>query len=175
MGWLDIFKRRVSPKPTLPEPPEIGLDEFLGQFPTEDYLGKAAEAGHSAKLAVKERRFDDAWRLYATQKQLYMQHAKYYEFTGQQTLALDASVSEHLANILRIEKKHDDALVHILYCALNSRPTKSIQSKLPTYFKRCNFQKINFDLIEGMMQVPTRWTFTKIREHVRQWRAEEAA
>ena len=175
MGWFDIFKRSTSAKPAPPEPPEIGLDEFLGQFPTEDYLGKAAEAGHAAKAAVKDRRFDEAWRLYATQKQRYMQHAKYYGFTGQQILALDASVSEHLANILRLEKKNDDALVHILYCAFNSRPTKSIQSKLPAYFKRCDFHKISFDLIESMMQVPTRWTFTKIKEHVRQWRAEEAA
>ncbi|MGJ4728620.1 hypothetical protein [Luteimonas sp. SDU101] len=104
MGWLDFFKRKPPPEAAIAEPPGIGLDEFLGSFPVEDYLGKAAEAGHNAKAAVKEHRFDDAWRFYAEQKSFYMQHAKAYEFTAARTLALDASVSEHLANILRMER-----------------------------------------------------------------------
>lgn len=175
MSWLDFFKRKPPPAAAIAEPPEIGLDEFLGSFPVEDYLGKAAEAGHKAKAAVKEHRFDDAWRFYAEQKSLYMQHAKTYEFNAAQTLALDASVSEDLANILRMEKKHHDALVHLLYCALTSRPTKAVKKKLPVYFKRCRFEGVQFDAVEAMMQSQTRWTFNKIKDQVRQWRAGAAA
>jgi len=175
MGWLDFFKRKSTTAAGITEAPDVGLDELLGSFPVEDYLGKAAEAGHNAKAAVRERRFDDAWRLYAEQKSFYMQHAKAYEFTAAQALALDASVSEHLANILRMEKKHHDALVHILYCALASRPTKALQTKLPVYFKRCHFHGVQFDAVEAMMQSQTRWTFDKIKDQVRQWRKGAAA
>src|SRR3546814_14694783 len=109
MGWLDFFKRKPPPEAAIAEPPEIGLDEFLGSFPVEDYLGKAAEAGHNAKTAAKEHRFADAWRFSAEQKSFYLQHAKAYEFTAAQTFALDASVSEHPANTLRTEQNHPDA------------------------------------------------------------------
>ena len=174
MGWLDFFKRKQPSAPAVTQPPEIGLDEFLGSSLSEDYLGKAAEAGHKAKAAVKEHRFDDAWRLYHEQKSLYMQHAKACQFTGRQTLALDASVSEQLANILRIEKKHDDALAHILYCALTSRSTKALQNKLPIYFKRCCFQHAQFDAVGAMTQSQITWTFNKIKDRVRQWRVGAA-
>ncbi|KAF1711989.1 hypothetical protein CSC70_00130 [Pseudoxanthomonas kalamensis DSM 18571] len=170
MDWLNFFKRKRDPQPVSAPPSEIELEVFLNNFLSEDYLGKAAEAGHRARAAVKEHRLDDAWRFYHEQKSLYMQHAQACNFTGEQTLALDASVSENLANILRIEKKHDDALVHILYCALASRTTKSLQKKLMAYFNRCHFQNIQFTSVEAMMQSETRWTFRKIKDQVQQWR-----
>ena len=45
MGWLDFFKRKSTTPAGITEAPDVGLDELLGSFPVEDYLGKAAEAG----------------------------------------------------------------------------------------------------------------------------------
>lgn len=105
-----------------------------------DHLGNAATAGTEAKAAVQNRRFDDAWRLFHVQKQHYQRHALRYGMTPRQALALDGSVHEHLANIRRLENKHDDALIHMLYCVTsNTRPTKAQSQKLQAYFSRCQF------------------------------------
>ena len=109
----------------------------------EDHLGPAAEAGHAAKAAVRERRFDDAWGLYHSQKSHYHQHASQFGFTSRQVLALDASVSEHLGNILRLEGKHQLALTHILYWVIAQKdsPKKTHLTKLKAYFGRCKFAR----------------------------------
>lgn len=78
-------------------------------------MGKAAEAGQKAKDAKRTKEYDKAWGLYHEQKMLYMQHANRSDFTNRQVLALDSQVHEDLANILRVEKKNDNALTHILY------------------------------------------------------------
>lgn len=105
-----------------------------------DHLGRAAMAGTKAKAAVQERRLDDAWRLFHVQKQHYQKHALRYGMTPRQTIALDGSVHEYLANIRRLENKHDDALTHMLYCVIsNTRPTKAQAKKIVAYFSRCEF------------------------------------
>lgn len=110
-----------------------------------DYLGKAAEVGHKAKAAVKAKKYDEAWGFYHEQKSFYMQHANRTGFTAKQALALDASVHEDMANILRLESKHKDALVNIVYWVLagSDRPIKRHQQKLQSYFNRCKFNNTN--------------------------------
>ena len=109
----------------------------------KDHLGPAAEAGHAAKAAVKEKRFDDAWGLYHLQKSHYHQHASQFEFSARQVLALDASVSEQLANVLRLEGRHPLALTHILYWVIAQKdsPKKRHLTKLKAYFGRCKFAR----------------------------------
>ena len=63
----------MSPKSVSSE--EAYLQEILDDFSMHDYLGKAAEAGHEAQAAVKDKEFDKAWRLFHEQKSFYMQHA----------------------------------------------------------------------------------------------------
>lgn len=114
------------------KPPQDVLPPLIPDYDREDHLGKAAAAGAAAKGAVTDRRFNDAWRLYHEQKEHYRRHAARYGMTPRQTIALDDSVHEHLANIRRLEGKHDDALVHMLYCVIsNTRPTKAQLKSFP--------------------------------------------
>lgn len=114
MGFFDFLKKKAAPAEA-----DETFDEFAARlqadFAKNDYLGKAAVAGSKAQEAVASGEFDIAWGLYHDQKQHYLQHASRCGFTKAQVLALDASVSQPMANILRLENKHYDALVHIVY------------------------------------------------------------
>lgn len=122
-------------------------EEMESNFLENDFLGKAAEAGHKAKDAVKAKKYDEAWGLYHKQKELYMKHANRSGFTPMQVLALDASVHENLANILRLEGKHKDALANIVYWVIagSERPIKRHKQKLQAYFNRCDFKNTSLE------------------------------
>lgn len=146
MGLFSIFKRKKR-KPDLAF--EDYAKEALVDFQRNDFLGKAAEADRKAKAAAIDKQYDKACRLYQEQKIFYMQHANRSGFTAKQSLALDASVHEDMANILRLENKHEDALVHIVYWVLAGadRPIKRHQQKLKSYFNRCKLE--NTELSEA--------------------------
>ena len=95
-----------------------------------------------AEKAVKDKQYDKAWGLYNEQKILYMQHANDVSFTAKQALSLDGTVHEALANIMRLEGKHQDALVHIVYWLLTNSdwPINRHQQKFQSYFNRCKFK-----------------------------------
>jgi len=138
MGFFSIFKKK---KPKADQEFDDYAKNAMADFQQNDFLGKAAEAGHKAKAAVKAKQYDEAWGFYHDQKSFYMQHANRSGFTAKQAIALDASVHEDMANILRLENKHEDALVHIVYWILagSDRPLKRHQQKLQSYFNRCKF------------------------------------
>lgn len=145
---VDTELRSKSRTPAKQEPNVVASyermrNEFL-QDSSEDYLGEAALLGHEAKAAIKDKKYDKAFKLYQSQKELYLHHANRQGFTTQQTFSLDASVHENLANILRLEHKNDDALAHILYwvIAQKERPIKRHSQKLAAYFNRCNFSNV---------------------------------
>lgn len=106
----------------------------------KDYLGPAAEHKHKADQAIKEKRFDDAWRHLNEQKINYFQHAKQCNFTEKQTLGLDAVVHITMGNLLRIEGKHPQALYHIAYVykvgKLENPLNDSNDDRLRIYYKR---------------------------------------
>ncbi|WP_170899715.1 hypothetical protein [Vibrio sp. 3-2(1)] len=124
------------------------------QLTHEDFLGKAAQVGHKAKAAMKLNKFDEAWGLFHEQKSLYIQHANRSSFTPNQALALDATVHEDMANLLRLEGRHKDALVNIVYWALagSERPVRRHEQKLRAYFNRCKFQNLSFELAKEQMR-----------------------
>lgn len=119
-----------------------------------DYLYLAAEAGRDAKAAAKAGNFDTAWGLFHDQKQIYLQYAQHQGWGARQTLALDSSVHEDLADLLRLEKRHREAFPHILYwsqpvgtdqsnATLKSCVRTSIAASLktpPCTMWRCTFQ-----------------------------------
>lgn len=150
----------------------ICLGEDMVEFLENDFLGKAAEAGQKARAALKEDKHDEAWGFYHEQKSLYMQHANRCGFTARQVLALDSSIHERLANILRLEGKHQDALVHIVYWVLGGaeRPVKAHQQKLQSYFNRCKFKNISLTeavkMIEAQNKLPE---FTLAKSIVSEW------
>ncbi|WP_180175862.1 hypothetical protein [Acinetobacter sp. YH12025] len=106
----------------------------------EDYLGKAANEKQAAKIAIRERRFDDAWRHLSNQKILYLKHAHRERFSAMHTLVIDSSPHEDMANILRIEGKHGNALSNISYtykaAYTANRPTITLERKLEAYYNR---------------------------------------
>lgn len=169
MGLFGIFKRK-KPKPDLAY--ENYAQEVMADFQKDDFLGKAAEAGHKAKAAIKDKQYDKAWGLYQEQKSFYMQHANRSEFTTNQALALDASVHEDMANILRLENKHEDALVNIVYWVLAGagRPIKRHQQKLKSYFNRCKLKNTELSEVEKIIASNTKLPeFTLARSIVSEW------
>ena len=173
--WPFSLFKKGSP-PTLPcpaktEPTKSNLDDFRAK----DYMGKGIQLGHNGKAAIKERRFDDAWRLFHEQKEEYRKHAARYGMTARQAMALDASVHEDLANIRRLEGKHEDALVHLLYCVFSSsRPTKAQEKKISAYFERCEFKssgdKELRKLKDDMQPTPD---FIAIRNTIARWASKK--
>jgi hypothetical protein len=117
------------------------LDNLFGERSKEDYFLNAAIEAREAELAVKEKRYDDAWRHYHQKKMCYMQQANRVG-DAKYAIELDASVHEHLANILRLEGKHREALPHIIYWVLGGRriPLKKHNTKFKSYFSKCDFK-----------------------------------
>lgn len=173
MGMFSIFKKE---KTKADSELQDYAEKLVADFQGNDFLGKAAEAGHKAKAAVNAKQNDEAWGFYHQQKNFYLRHANRYGFTAQQTLALDSQVHEDLANILRIENKNHDALVHILYWVIanNERPIKRHQQKLSAYFGRCKFKNtplheaISFASIAG-----TEHAFFLAQSKVAEWEIKE--
>lgn len=172
MSIFDIFKRK---KPRVLDTTE-SYDDFskrlLAEFSEKDYLGKAAVAGDKARAAKAAGNFDAAWGFYHEMKGFYLQHAARCNFTAAQALAIDASVSQPMADILRLEGKHHDALVHIIYwVATSERPTKTQQQKLTAYFNRCKFQSIGVPELHSFIEsLRPLADFMKIRNTVAAWR-----
>ncbi|OCW98106.1 hypothetical protein [Alishewanella sp. HH-ZS] len=143
---------------------------------SDDYLRKAAEAKHIAKTAVSDKNFDLAWRYFHIQKDLYLKHAKKSKFTLRQTLALDASVHEDMANVLRQEGRHEEAFTDILYwvIAQSERPKKSHLTKLKSYFSRCKYKNVTFSDVENFTQLNHESPdFFAAKEKVLEWRKIE--
>ena len=145
-----------------------------------DYLGLAATSKHIAQKAVSVKQFDIAWRMLHEQKKHYTGHANRYtdgimgvSDRKKWALALDGSVHEGMANILRLEGKHRLALVHVLYWVSTTkkeRVTKAQQQKLSAYFNRCKFAKVSKanldDFVEIMRGEPN---FVVIRDTVEKY------
>lgn len=135
-----------------------------------DHLGKAAAACGEARKAVAEGNHDAAWGHFHEAKNQYLQHAARHHFTAEQTLALDAALGPSLANILRLESKHRDALVHMIYWAATSTPSTTVTKRIRPYFNRCKFESLWLpdleSFIDSLRPLPD---FVKIRNAVARW------
>ena len=146
---------------------EHGLEPLL------DHLWAAKVARDAAKLAVKEGRYDDAWGLFHSEKDEFIQHANKSGFTAHQVIALDSSVSESMANFLRLEKKHQHVFVHILYWVAggSERPTKAQETKLRTYFNRCKFEGLELAAVKHFLTtLEPLPDFVAVQSKVEEWR-----
>lgn len=137
-----------------------------------DYLGQAAATQRSAKEAAKAGEFNKAWGLFHKQKELYLCHAQSQEWSAGHTLALDASVHENLANVLRAEKRHRDALPHIIYWVAASRdkPIKRHTEKLGAYFKRCKLVNTTLDDVQAYLSnLKGHASYSASQKQVKRW------
>lgn len=153
MKLISAFKHRLSQilanqfqRPSLPQTARRSISSDLFP-PKQDYLGPAAVAGHNASAAVKAGEYDKAWGFYSEQKSLYTQHANQCGMTAQQVIALDASVHMNMANVLRLEGRHKEALTHATYSVKGAGPraSKSQILKLRAYLNRCRLKNTSLD------------------------------
>ncbi|MCG8608928.1 MAG: hypothetical protein MI864_00190 [Pseudomonadales bacterium] len=174
MSIFDFFRNRRE------EVSDNEFNEYLIKLHAEhlknDCLGQAAELGLQIKAALNDKNYDVAWKLCHNQKKLYLKHAKKNRFTARQILAIDGGAHYQLANILRLEGKHQEALVHILYWVMSGsdRPVKAHQQKLQSYFNRCKFKNTTLAqakmLLANQTEMPE---FTLARRIVLNWIEKE--
>ena len=112
-----------------------------------DYLALAAVARRQAAEAEKQGDFDAAWRACQDEKSHFMAHASAQQFSVENTLSLDASVHERMANLLRKEKRHNEAFAHIIYwvSAQRHRPIKRHTDKFRAYYNRADAMYVGHD------------------------------
>ena len=148
------------------------LDAFFSGFALEDCLAPAANMSRQAQEAKQAKNYNVAWVLLQDVKALYLKHAQQCRFTTAQTLALDASVSQAMADILRLERKHDDALVHILYwVGSTSPPTKSQIAKMGAYLRRSSVAYVSHGEINELLSMfRGQPDFLTLRDAVASWR-----
>lgn len=178
LARVSIFDFLWRKKPTDRGAATIGdesFDRYLANLREKDYLGKAAAAGAKAREAFTAGDYDAAWALYQDVKALYLKHASRERFTAAQTIRLDAAVSQPLANILRLEGRHHDALTHIVYwVAASAEQTGAQKKKLAAYFNRCKFRSVEISdlhsLVESLKPLPD---FVKIRNAIADWRDQD--
>lgn len=137
----------------------------------EDYLSLAANAHICANAEMKKKNYEEAWKLFTKQQQYYYQHAKKQNFTTSQTIALGATVSEYLANILRLENNHQQALVHFIYCVADEYPTVRYKAKkLPVYLKRAKLKNVDFEELESFIYSLSKpLNYKTIQDKVKEW------
>jgi hypothetical protein len=141
-----------------------------------DCLGRAAVLKKKATVAVKEKEFDIAWWIYNNVKALYLEHAAKCKFDNKAVIGIDSGTSREMANVLRLEGKHQQALVHVLYWQLGeSRPqVKRDVKKLKAYYNRSKLAAISFDqMIEWMDSYQGLANYSTIQAKVGFWTSNE--
>jgi len=139
--------------------------ELLGE---DDYLSNATDAKKRGISAAKAVGFSEAWKQFNLQKQAYLQNANKCGFTASQVLALGGTVHEQLADVLRREGKHKQALIDIVYwVATSSRVKKSHDKKLAVYFNRAKLSgKKLSDVIQFISELNNKIDYRRIQEYV---------
>jgi hypothetical protein len=140
----------------------------IGDF--EGYLGEAAEQKHLAKQAIKDRKFDDAWRYLHEQKMYYQKHANANNWNALDFLVLDSSPHEDMANILRIEGKHKNALSNLSYKFKTTytagRPIITLERKLESYYNRAYKDNKPFKRFLSLLKALPSSDFISVRDFV---------
>ncbi|WP_417666987.1 hypothetical protein [Pseudidiomarina sp.] len=117
---------------------------------SKNLLSRAKEAKQCALEALEEGNHDEAWRKFHEQKRLFAQLGIENGSKILESLALDSSVHEHLAKVLRVESKHEQALMNITYFLLASgkRDPKLIANILAPYIE--NSESVTVELSEAV-------------------------
>jgi hypothetical protein len=140
----------------------------------EDYSALCNSARLRAQKAIKEKRLNDAWRLLNKEKLYGMIYCEFSSDCPKVTLIhYQQRPHEDMANILRLEKKHIDALINYTYFVTDSEylSVKYKLKKLKAYFNRAKLVDITFDeykdFIFSMHGVPDYDKIeTKIKKHI---------
>lgn len=136
-----------------------------------DYLALAAVARRQAAEAEKLGDFEAAWRACQDEKSHFMAHASAQQFSVENTLSLDATVHERMANLLRKEKRHNEAFVHIIYwvSAQRHRPIKRHTDKFRAYYNRADAMFVGHDEAWTLTLSAPILDFRQVQLLVQQW------
>ena len=137
----------------------------------EDYSGLCTSARFRAQKAIKEKRLDDAWQLLQEEKYYGIKYCKSSPDCMKVTLIhYQQRPHADMANILRLEKKHTEALINYTYFVTDSEylSVKYKRKKLQAYFNRAKLINITFDeyknFIFSMHGIPN---YSKIETAIR--------
>ena len=143
--------------------------------PFVDHLGNAAAARTQAHEAARAGDFDAAWAHFHEEKRHFMLHANSQRFSAEDTLSLDATVHEKLGNLLRKEKRHNDAFTHIVYwvSAQRHRPIKRHYEKFCAYYNRATSMTVNIEDAWTIIATAPTLEFDQCRSIVAEWMKPE--
>ncbi|MDN3638748.1 hypothetical protein QWY82_08010 [Simiduia curdlanivorans] len=140
---INLFRRRPNQQSTA----TIVHDSPAQDLSYDDHQWAAVEARKTGERHMKEGDYNAAWKHLCIAKDEFIKHASDCGFTFDQSIALDATISEIMADVLRREGRHIPALVHIIYWIIaGSRVNKKIKrhgDKFKAYFDRCKFTSIS--------------------------------
>jgi len=150
------------------------IQEKNEQIMRDNYSVKAVDAMHKAKEAIKAKQFDAAWRLFHNAKTYFLKHANQMEMSIESSLGLQGMVHEEMANMLRLEGRHKDALTHIIYwIATDNRTLKKHDQKLLSYLKRAKLEHISLsEAIDFIGEVRNCYDFRIIQNKVNEWESK---
>ena len=137
-----------------------------------DFLGRASVYKQKAKQATKQRKFDIAWWLLNQQKSMYMQHANREGFGAREVIQLDSGPHLDMANVLRLEGKHKDALCHMLYRTAGTIKPVTVAEikKIKAYFNRAKLKNVDFDFVlKFTIDQKSHPDFREIQAEVSEW------
>lgn len=159
--------------------PSLGVTLDLGVYETGlpsnspwALQRQADEAGLQAREAAKAGEYEQARHLYEQQGTLLRQCIERAGADAPPEAEVFAPLHLGMADLLRLEKRHDDALPHILYWVIAGRrkPLKGHAEKLRAYFNRCKLQNTVLDEAEHFAAAfPEPAEFTTIETQVRSW------
>ncbi len=185
MGWLDFFRKKETQVDTLDEDLDAKLAEHnrkkalfdvtdITTIDSDDCTGLYANANYEIKMALQNKDYDRAWTYLHKMQGYILDMAKLLDYTESHKFAFLAQVDEGMANVLRLEKKHDMALAHIIKAYIQQdQPTKTFLKKLPAYWKRAklNIEDIDkvYSYIEQIKKTTGFETTEPIRVEIYKW------
>jgi len=134
----------------------------------DDYFGLYSNATYELTMAFRSKDYDKAWSLLHRIQGHKIDMAKHLEMTEKDTFAYLAEVDIGMGNVLRLEKKHNDALAHIIKAYIQSGvPEKVSNNKLPAYWKRAKLSIEDIDKAYAYIKKIQRTTGFEITEPIR--------
>lgn len=149
----NLLSRQLALQVTFMAPiPELSNEELQAeaarQREADTLFSQAVAVREQAAAAMKNREFDKSWGLFHQQLDIVFQYVDAAGYTDPRRVCyMEAWVREGMADQLRLERKHHQALVNLLFCVLaNSEfPLKRHEKKLRAYFNRCKFKAVSLD------------------------------